>query len=96
MRQAEQRKHDLQTRLVAVQAFLSSLEGMPTEHEARAVCLSDALLEREHILKELASAIVHRAARRKRIRPHNGCNGFSCFTHCLVMSEGCFVGASSP
>jgi hypothetical protein len=29
MRQAEQRKHGLQTRLVALHAFLSSLEGMP-------------------------------------------------------------------
>ena len=71
MRQAAQRKHDLQTRLVALHAFLFSLEGMPADHEARAVCLDDALLEREHALKELASAIVHRAARRKRIRPHN-------------------------
>jgi hypothetical protein len=71
MRQAAQRKQDLRTRLVALHAFISSIEGIPAEHEARAVCLEDALLEQEHALKELASAILHRAARRKRIRPHN-------------------------
>jgi hypothetical protein len=71
MRQAEQRKQDLRTKLVALHAFLSSIEGMAPEHEARAVCLEDALLEREHLLRELASAIIHRSSRRKRIRPHN-------------------------
>jgi hypothetical protein len=71
MRQAEQRKQGLRARLVALHAFLSSIEGMSSEHEARTVCLNDALQEREHALKELASAIVHKAARRKRIRPHN-------------------------
>ena len=71
MRQAQRRKQDLRARLVALHAFLSSIEGMPADHEARAMCLDDALLEREHALQGLASAIAHRAARRKRIRPHN-------------------------
>jgi hypothetical protein len=71
MHQAEQRKLDLRARLVALQAFLSSIEGMPAEHEARAMCLDDALQDRDHALKELASTIAHRSARRKRIRPHS-------------------------
>jgi len=71
MHQAEQRKKDLRARLVDLHAFLSSIEGIPAEHEARTVCLDDALRDREHTLKELAITIIHRAARRKRIRPHN-------------------------
>jgi hypothetical protein len=71
MHQADQRKQDLRARLVALQAFLSSIEGMPAEHEARAVCLDDAIQDRDQALKELASTIVHRTARRKRIRPHS-------------------------
>jgi hypothetical protein len=71
LRRAEQRKQDLQARLVALQAFVSSMEGMPAEHEGRTICLDEALQERDHALKELASTIAHRASRRKRIRPQS-------------------------
>jgi hypothetical protein len=66
MRQAEQRRQQLQARLVALNSFISSVGDVPCEHVCRTPCLDDALHERDKVLEELASSIARKAARSKR------------------------------
>lgn len=69
--QIEQRKLHLRSRLVALTSFISSLQEVPAGHEFRAACLDDALMERDNLLRELASSIARETTGRKPIRPRN-------------------------
>src|ERR1700761_5148230 len=67
--QVAQRKLHLRSRVVALNAFISSAQDIPAGNESRAVCLDDAMAERDNVLKELASSIALETARQEPVRP---------------------------
>jgi hypothetical protein len=67
--QSEQRKLHLRSKLVAVVTFISSLHEVTEGQEWRAVCLNDAIKERDDLLSELAASIARETARNK--QPHS-------------------------
>jgi hypothetical protein len=66
--QIEQRKLHLRTRLVALQAFISSARELPAGHQFGPVCLEDALKERDTVLGELSTTIARDTAGRRQVR----------------------------